>query len=312
MKLTQRVNQLCRTLGRGYAVCAALILAVMLPVKASGDEPHAHRHTHEHSHAHPSDMSDKPFASSLTRKLSIGVAVGYERFDTNFKFVDRSSGLSAFIDAEGTLGLPENQSIPILYGYYRAAKRHGIGYSFFRVNRSSTLLAFDENLGDLNVSGRVTLADVSRFYNLTYNFTVYEDDRAFVFASFGLQGIDLKYRFRAEGEVSFAGVSIVGDEFVREVNKFAPLPLVGVDAWFALTPRLSIGSRVALIAGSNKDISGGVLDARIRARFAINKNLALFGGINVFQSDLEIKSDKYKTEVRYGFGGVFLGLDVGF
>jgi len=32
------------------------------------------------------------------------------RFDTNFRFTDKGSGLSVFVDGEGTLGLPEKKA----------------------------------------------------------------------------------------------------------------------------------------------------------------------------------------------------------
>ncbi len=180
--------------------------------------------------------TDDEYARNMDAKFSLGIAAGFARFDTNFNFTEKSTGRNVFIDAEGTLGLPETETIPIVYGYYRPSRKHGIGFSFFQIDRNSNLLALDENLGDLNVTGNVTLSDQSSFYYLTYNYTAYEDDRAFIFATFGLYGLDLKYKLTAEGAISFRGVPVASGEFEAEESVFAPLPLLGIDAWFALTP----------------------------------------------------------------------------
>jgi hypothetical protein len=103
--------------------------------------------------AHDEVATDDVYARNMRNKFSLGVAAGFQRFDTNFTFTDKSTGRDVFVDAEGTLGLPETQTIPIIYGFYRPAKKHGIGFSYFRIDRDSTFLALNENLGDLNVTG---------------------------------------------------------------------------------------------------------------------------------------------------------------
>lgn len=54
-----------------------------------------------------------------TRRMILGVAAGLVRFDTKFKFTQKSSGQSVFVDGEGTLGLNETDTVPLLYGFYR-------------------------------------------------------------------------------------------------------------------------------------------------------------------------------------------------
>lgn len=248
----------------------------------------------------------------LDRRLSVGIGGAYERFDTSFLFIDKSTGLRAEIDGEGTLGLPEFDLAAVVYGYWMPGKRHGLGFSFWRVNRTANLLTIDENFGDLNVSGNVSLSDKTRFYYLTYNFTAMQDERALVLLSFGAYGLDLKYTLEANGSISFKGDPLLEDTYSRSAEQFAPLPLLGVDAWFAMTPKWALGSKVAIVGGSYKDISGGAVEARIRARYAFNRNLGLLFGFNFFQGRIDIDDDDLKTEIAYGFSGIFAGIDVGF
>ena len=45
-------------------------------------------------------------------RFVLGVGFVYARFDTNAKFTDKQTGLSVFIDAEGSLSLPEFAAVP--------------------------------------------------------------------------------------------------------------------------------------------------------------------------------------------------------
>lgn len=73
------------------------------------------------------------------------------------------------------------------------------------MRRDSELIAFDRNFDDLTLDGRAILQDDTRFYALSYNYTVFHDPHAFVFASIGIKAIDLRYQFDAVGTVLLDG-----------------------------------------------------------------------------------------------------------
>jgi len=248
----------------------------------------------------------------LGRTLSVGVAAGLMRFDTNFKITDRDSGVSVFLDAEGTLQLPETKVMPLIYGYWRPSPKHGLGFGYFSVRRDSELIAIDRNLGDLNLNGRAVLTDDTSFYALTYNYTVFQDARAFVFASFGIKAIDLRYEFDAIGAVSLDGEVIEAGSYSKTIEQVAPIPLAGIDAWFALTDKWSFGARAAFVAGEVSDVRAVITESSIRAKYEFNKHIGLIFGINYFDGDITINDVDEKQEINYGFDGVMLGIDVGF
>ncbi len=72
--------------------------------------------------------NDKEFRSN---RLFLGLGAAFVRFDSNAKFTDKASGRRIFIDLEGTLNLPETDSVPMFYGYYRFSPKHGIGWQYF-------------------------------------------------------------------------------------------------------------------------------------------------------------------------------------
>lgn len=257
-------------------------------------------------------LTDDPESLAPARTLSVGIAAGLMRFDTNFKITDRDSGRSVFLDAEGTLQLPETKVIPLVYGYWRPSPKHGLGFGYFSVQRDSELIAIDRNFDDLRLDGRATLTDDTSFYALTYNYTVFQDSRAFVFASIGIKAIDLEYQFAAIGQVSLGGEVIESGSYRNTIEQFAPIPLAGIEAWFALTDKWSVGARAAFVAGEVSDVRAVITESSIRAKYEFNKNIGLIMGINYFDGDITINDVDEKQEINYGFDGIMLGVDVGF
>lgn len=255
---------------------------------------------------------DTVYSNNIGKRFSIGLAVGYETFNTNLKITDKPSGRDIFVDMEGTLGLPETDTIPILYGYYRPTPKHGFGFSYFHIRREGSIAAIDENFGDLNVTGNVSMEDRTSFYYLSYNYTAYEDDRAFIFVSFGLYGLDLEYNLVADGTITDSNIPIASGQYEQNINILAPLPLLGIDAWFAVTPKLAIGAKASIVGGSYDDVSALVIQSKIRARYSLGERFALNMGLNFLDADITIDRSDRTSDVRYGFSGVTVGLDYRF
>lgn len=252
------------------------------------------------------------YVAELRPKFILGLAAGYFLFDTSFNYINKTTGRNLFIDAEGTLGLPETELTPMIYGVYRPSKRHGFGFGYFGIRRETNLLAIDENLGDINVTGDVFLSDRTRFLTLAYNLTLFEDDRANIFASFGLNAIDLRYRVVAEGDITIGGQPVRDGRHEEVINQLAPLPLIGVDAWFAVTPKWAIGSKLVFVAGKYDEVSGAAFEVRVRTRYSFNERLGAIFGVNYFDARINVDKQDKRTEITYGFDGIYAGLDISF
>lgn len=245
-------------------------------------------------------------------KFAIGIGLGTVRFDTKIKFTNKDTGNSVFIDPEGTLGLPVVARVDTFYGAFRAGKRHTIGFAYFSVNRETTL--FDEkfNFEDLIVvSGSATLSDNTQFYFLDYGYSLYRDDRSNVNVLFGISGLDLKYTFVAEGEITLGNNTSVGSH-QEEASIFAPLPLFGLDIAFDLTQKWTINTKAALVYGKYKDITAGAIQAGMNVRYWFNKHIGGVLGLTVFNSYVTQDEVSEKIEVNYGYGGAFAGLHIVF
>jgi hypothetical protein len=247
------------------------------------------------------------------KKKGFGLGFGwiYASFDTNAKFTNKESGYSVFLDAEGTLGLPASDSVPVVYGAYRFSPKHAFGFSYFQIRREVTFFDEDFQIEDATLSGEATLRDKTRFYNVNYNYTFFEDDRSQIFGVFGIYGLDLNYTFEAVGEITI-GEDTEAGEYSEEAQVLAPLPLFGVNFWFAFTPKWSVSAKFAFVAGKYQDVTAGVFSSMFNARYQFVKRMGLLVGMDYFEADVRIEDSLEKTEVSYGYTGVFIGLHVVF
>ncbi len=238
----------------------------------------------------------------------MGVAAAVNRFDTNFKLTN-NKGRSIFIDGEQTLGLPETDVSPQVYAAWRINNKHGIGFTYFSANRVGSSFEIDRNLGGLNVTGNVEVSDKSKFYYLNYSYTFVENPGSRVRGIIGLYGLDLKLGLEAKGLIELDGETIASGRYSEDVRQLIPLPVIGIDYYFAATPKWEFGSRFALVAGKYEDTSALVIDAKLVARYKIATHVGLSLAANYFNGDIDIDEDNERKEIRYGYDGFSIGLD---
>lgn len=260
------------------------------------------------TNAHDEDLT-KPSDKVTDRRFVLGIAASYNRFDTNVKFTNKEKDISLFIDAEQSLGLPESNVSPMLYGTWRINNKHSMGFNVFRASREGSIFAVDLDIRDINVTGNIGMSDKSTFYYMNYGYTFVENPTSRVRGILGLYGVDLKLGIDAAGTITVKDAPVTSGRYSEELNQLIPLPIIGLDFFFAATDKWGLGSRFAFIGGSYSDYSALIVDARIMARYQMSKHVALMTGVNYFNGDIDINSEDERWEVRYGYDGVFLGLD---
>ena len=250
---------------------------------------------------------EKPYTLNPEAKSALGLGIAAVRFDTKLKFTDKATNRSIFIDPEGTLGLPEIATVNVLYGHRWFNNKHSMGFSYFAVKRETDILSLDNNFDDVILAnGRASLSDNTRFYNIFYGYSLFQDHRSKMRLLAGINALDLRYAFEAEGELIINGVSENGT-IEEEANVLAPLPLFGIDFDYAFTPRWALTTQVKLVGGSYQDVSAGVLQTNINARYSLTRNFGLMMGLTYFDADVDIEDSEELIEVNYGYDGAYLG-----
>ena len=244
-----------------------------------------------------------------SQRFALGIGAAIVKFDTKLKFTDKTRVNldSIFLDPEGNLDLPEVSSVTTYYAAWNINPRHSLGFSFFNVNRESSILNIDETLEDVSIVGEAKLSDTTNFYQLNYGYTLFNDYRSRIKLVAGVYGLDLKYVFEAEGEVTTDGVTETGVIY-EEAKVFAPLPMVGLDFWYAFTPKWSLATKVAFVAGSYEDVSATVLQTGVNAQYRVTDHVGLVFGLAYFDADVVIEDAVDKKEVAYGYDGGYIGM----
>lgn len=244
-----------------------------------------------------------------SNKFAIGIGAAIVKFDTKLKFTNKSKSTfdSIFIDPEGNLDLPETSSVTTFYGVWNINSKHSLGFSYFGVNRESSLFNIDETLEDVRIEGDAKISDSTKFYRLSYGYTLFNDYRSKIKLHAGVYGLDLKYVFEADGQITEGGVTTTGSIY-EEANVFAPLPLIGLDLWYSFTPKWGINTKVAFVSGSYEDVSAGVLQTTVNALYRFTDHVGLAFGLAYFDADVVIEDDVEKIDIAYGYDGGFIGM----
>ena len=242
-----------------------------------------------------------------SHETGLGVGIAMVRFDTSVKFKNKETNRSIFVNAEGTLDLPDWDTIAVFYGGYRFSRKHGIGFSYFQVRRDSGVIDLDETLEDVHITGQASFSDDTRFYNLFYGNTLYEDARSRIQANIGINVMDLNYVLDADGVITYEDNTTLAS-LHEDIDIIAPLPLLGLNFWYAFTPKWGISTKVALVGGSYQDIRGWVVSTNINATYKFTNHIGAVFGISYFDADITIEDELERTDVKYGYDGAFLGL----
>ena len=246
---------------------------------------------------------------SFDRQADTGIGVGYSvvRFDASVRYRDKQQDRVIYLDAEGNLGLPRSDSIPVVYGVYRFSADDALGFAYFQVRRESELFNFDGTLEDVTITGRARFLDQTRFFSLYYANTWYEDERSRVQGYIGLNTLDIRYLFDAEGTIEYPDGS-TASRIEEEASVTAPLPLFGLSFWFAFTPQWSISSDISLITGEYQGVAATVISTGLNARYRFSQHFGGVLGISYFDADVIIDDSDKRTDVIYGFEGIYLGI----
>jgi hypothetical protein len=239
-------------------------------------------------------------------KFALGVGAAVVGFNTNVKITDKQTGRKIYLDLEGNLDLPEVSAVTTFYGAYQIKPKHKLGFSFFSVNRESTIIDIDKTLGEVKLVGEASITDTTNFYRVHYGYNLFRDGNSKIDLMAGIYGLDLKYVFMAEGDVTVDGVTTSGS-IEEEANVFAPLPLIGLDFMFRITESWNFTTKLAFITGSYDDLSASVLQTSINAQYRVNRYFGVVMGVTYFDAEVVIDNDEERQDISYGYDGLYIG-----
>lgn len=233
-----------------------------------------------------------------TFELSLGLAA-YDNFDTTMR-VTGDSGLGALLDLEDLLGLDEDQSVFRADTFYRFSPRHRLNLSYYDIDRDGDkTIEEDLVIGDVTFpagSGVATQFDTT-ILKLSYQYNFVTDLRTAIGASIGLHTMKFDTRFETQSGT-----------FEESFKATAPLPVLGLHAEYALSPKWKLLGSSEFFQIELGDFDGFLADNRLSLEHNLFKHVGWGIGFNSFTLDASVEDDNLTADVEYAFQGLMIYL----
>jgi hypothetical protein len=229
------------------------------------------------------DWAPKPRPNVVEDRLRIEVNLFGASPSTDLRVDESPTQLGTEIHAEDDLGLEDFKLLPQVELTLLPGERHLVRLSAFAIHRSAEkqiekAISFDDE--DYLVNERVdSLLNITMF-GLTYGHRFLVHQRAEITATFGIQIADVEAN------------AVVRSRVLRESESgVAPLPLVGIEGRFDITPRVALEARAQYLTVGIEDVDGSILDARLGVSWRFNPYLLVGLGYRTFTIDVDSQDD---------------------
>jgi len=250
-------------------------------------------------HAENSDPANQPW-----ERFSLKLGGYLADLDSSVRIGSSTLGLGASVDVEKALGMESSMSVFRAEASYRfgSTRRHifNLKYYDFRRSASKTLDAQIEWEGTTYPIGTT----VESYYNIGvlkagYGYAFFQDDRLSLAASIGL------FITPIDVGISAAGVGSEEEEII------APLPVVGLNLDFAITPKLFLKQSLEVFYLEIGDFKGAITSLTIACEYNAWKNVGFGLGYDVFNLNIEANGSDYPNvdfvgEVEFSYTGLLL------
>ena len=228
----------------------------------------------------------------------------YATLDTKISFELPNEILSANLGLENNLGLPRNSFFITGSFIYRINPNSGLYSSYYGINRNSEKVLEKDLIfqNDTIPAGTESIVHFNtQVISLGYLLSVLKDPKAFLGAYFNLYFIMLDTGIYSD----------VGNVDLN-VTLNAPLPNLGLVAFFELNKWLSIDGNIGFFALKTDDFGGNLYSFSLSLVFKANRWLGFNASYQEFDIKVYFPSDEINTHVEYNFRGPALGLSLTF
>ena len=244
---------------------------------------------------------DEPLGS----RFALGAGVFAPRLDTQVRRDSSNGIIGTVIDFESTRGMDDSDRSALILGYYRFAKRHRLGFQYFRLDRNGDSVSDAPiRFGDVVIPANFP---VSSFFNvdvyaLNYSYSLIHDGRKELALNIGLQLQDV--------ETGIAGN--LGPGFlVEEADVYAPLPTFGGSFDYAINEKWIFTSMLGIFAieidlGDDSDLSGEILQFNTGLIWKAFDNVGFALQYNYFNVDVDVNDSDWVGFLKYEYRGPVL------
>ena len=212
-----------------------------------------------------------------------------------------ANGVGVGIDVEEALGLDTTTTVFRAGGIWRFSdnRRHRADLTWFALRRDgNTQLAQDITIDGVTypTGTSISTAFDMDVYKATYSYSFFQDDRMDIGASMGLYIMPIRFEFSASG--------LVNGQVSEAIT--APLPVFGLRADFALTPKWLVKSSIELFYLEYEQFKGALFDTSLAVEYKAFKRVGFGLAVENFNLAVEAEGEDYpeinfkgKFEYRY-------------
>jgi len=247
----------------------------------------------------------------LGNRFVLGAGPFWARLDTQVRLDSSSGQIGTAIDFESTLGMDENDVLPLILGYYRVAKKHRIAFQHFRLNRNGVSVSDAPiRFGDVIFPANLPLSsyfDVD-VYAFSYAYSLIHDEKKELAFNIGLQFQDI--------ETGISGN--LGPGIIREdADVVAPLPTFGGSFDYAFNEKWLFTSLLGVFAieldlGDDTEFAGEIVQFNAGVVYKAFKNVGLSLQYNYFRVDVDVDDPDWMGFLKYEYRGPVLAVVVYF
>ena len=208
-----------------------------------------------------------------------------------------AKGLNLEVNVEDALDMDSSVSVFRVEGLWRFSRnlRHRLDLGWFDISRdASTTLLQDITINDITfpLGTEVTSSFDLQVFKGAYSYSFFQDDRMDMGVSFGIFVMPVDFGIDASGLFE-------GHE--RE-SITAPLPVLGLRADFAITPKLFLKYSFDFFYLEYDQFKGAVTSAELALEYKAFKYIGLGIGLDSFKLHIEAEGEDYPN---IDFNGAF-------
>lgn len=246
--------------------------------------------------ARPALADEKAMESSPWERYSANLGVFFATVDSNVRVGTTSVG--ADFDVEDTLGIGSGNNVFRIDASWRFTenRRHRIDFTWFSLNRSgSTTLGRDLDLDGTTFPQGATVSSSIELdiFKGAYSYSFIQDDRLDLAVSGGLYVAPMSIDVTATG--GFSGSA--------RQSATAPLPVIGLRADIAITPKWFLRSGFDVFYVSVDDYTGYLTDVRLAGEYKAFKNVGF--GLGFETMHLQVEAEESTGVPGVDFDGKF-------
>ncbi len=240
------------------------------------------------------DHGDNASGMSDRFSLNFGEFVTHNR--TDFRLDSDTLGRETKLSLEDDLALDDSQTVARADGYYRFTHRSRVDFSYFALSRdgskpAGSTIQFGDTVYPVGTT-IVTAFDLDIF-NVTYTYSFFRNPRLELGVMGGWYVCELELALSAP---------TTGDR--TRYKATAPLPVVGLRAAYAFTPKFFFTASYQYFKLEGSDVDGRMTDFQVALEHNTFKKVGF--GIGYDSLDFDVEDNDEGDRLKLDFEGVQL------